>query len=109
MSDPSGAQSGARRRRRNTPLGRTQVLVMHLLALGPKTVRRLSHDWPGLSEAMVSGALARLADRGYVDRRAPHGFYQWHLTDRGVAAEREMVPEKALAGVDDDEWDDDDA
>ena len=78
---------------------------MHLLALEPKTVRTLSNDWPGLTEAMVTGALSRLADRGYVDRRAPHGFYQWHLTDRGVAAEREMVREKALAGVDEDDWD----
>jgi DNA-binding HxlR family transcriptional regulator len=95
-------------RRSQRPLGRTQVLVMHLLALEPKTVRTLSNDWPGLTEAIVSGALSRLADRGYVDRRAPHGFYQRHLTDRGVAAEREMVREKALAGVDEDDWEETD-
>lgn len=79
---------------------------MHLLADRPKSVRTLSRDWPGLTESMVTGALDRLARRGYVDRRAPHGFYAWHLTDKRVRAELEMVREKALAGVDEeDDWD----
>jgi DNA-binding HxlR family transcriptional regulator len=84
------------------PLGRTQVLVMHLLADRPKNIRTLANDWPGLTESMVSGALDRLAHRGYVDRRAPYGFYEWHLTDKGVWAEQQMVRGRALAGVEDD-------
>lgn len=77
-------------------LGRTQQLVLHLLASGGKTVETLAYDWPTLTESSVGNALGRLARRGLVDRQNPHGAYEWYLTDKGRAVEAELV------GADDD-------
>lgn len=69
-------------------LGRTQRLVLQLLAQRPKPVRVLAFDWPGLTEAAVRGALDRLATRGLVDRVSYHrGEYTYGLTQRGREVE----------------------
>ena len=71
-------------------LGRTQILVLRLLASHdqPPTVRRLAEDWPGLTESAVRGALERLGDRRLVD---VVGFDDvartWKLTARGIEIE----------------------
>ncbi len=56
-------------RDRTKRLGRTQGLVLQLLALRdrPPTIRDLATDWPGLTEASVRSAVNRLGDRGLVD------------------------------------------
>lgn len=86
-------------------LGRTQLLVMQVLSLAhrPKGVRQIANDWPGLTESSVAGALARLADRGLVDRSSPHGFYVWSLTAMGGAVLREVERRR---GYDDEDLDD---
>lgn len=99
--EPNTVDSPGSRRRRDHPLGQTQVLVLRLLADEAKSVRTLANDWPGLTEARVTGALWRLADRGLVDRQAPHGVNEWHLSSRGREVE--------LALLDGDDEDNDDA
>lgn len=68
MSEPTTPPLRARSRRRGgVGLGRTQVLVLRLLASGPKSVRTLSYDWPDLTESAARSAVNRLGDRGLVD------------------------------------------
>jgi DNA-binding PadR family transcriptional regulator len=75
--------------------GYTQRLVMQLLASGdgPKSVRQLSADWPGLTESAAFGALGRLASRGLVDVAGwedGSSRRTYRLTAKGAAAEREL-------------------
>ncbi len=79
------------------PLGRTQQIVMHLLAGNAKSVRRLVHDWPGLTESGVNAAINSLGRRGLVDladRNHERGRV-YRLTDEGADLE------KRLAGITD--------
>lgn len=76
-----------------TGLGRTQRLVLHLLALqSPCTSRELSYHWPSLSQSAANSAIERLANRGLVDL-GPGDFSRGHfcrsyvLTQRGTEAE----------------------
>lgn len=73
-------------------LGRTQKLVLHLLAREAKLVRTLAMDWPGLTEASVRTALTGLEQRGLVNRPTYHrGAYKFGLTDRGREVEAALV------------------
>lgn len=90
------------RRRRNSPLGRTQQLVLHLLADRPKSIRTLAYDWPGLTESCVRSAVDRLAMRGLVDladRQGERGR-MFTLTAKGAEIERGLI-------VDEDDFDGD--
>lgn len=78
-------------------LGRTQVLVLQLLALSDKSVRTLASDGFGLSESSVRGALERLGRRGLVDRKFSHDVLEYHLTRQGAEVEQ------TLSGLDDEE------
>jgi predicted ArsR family transcriptional regulator len=56
--------------RQNTSqnLGRTQKLVLHLLAsTGEASAWDLAYHWPGLTESAAGSAVNRLAGRGLVD------------------------------------------
>ena len=73
-------------------LGRTQKLVLQLLANGPKAVRVLAFDWPGLTEGQVRGALDRLASRGLVDRVGyRQRAYIYGLTAKGREVEAQVT------------------
>lgn len=83
-------------------LGRTQILVLRLLATNDytsKSCRGLAYDWPSLSENAARGAVQRLYDRGLVE---PTGWKErsrtYELTERGRVVERELA-----------EWEDGDA
>lgn len=83
-------------------LGRTQILVLRLLATGDyarKSCRALANDWPNLSESAARGAVNRLYERKLVE---PVGWNDrcriYELTQRGRAVERELA-----------EWEDGDA
>lgn len=55
-------------RRSTRKLGRTQKLVLQLLASrGGSTVVELAFSWPSLSESSARSAAERLASRGLVD------------------------------------------
>lgn len=84
---------------RGKRLGRTQRLVLSLLASGPKTCAHLAYDWPGLTESAARGAVLRLADRHLVDAAGwkPDGGRIYKLTERGRAVEAELV------GIEDEE------
>lgn len=82
------------RQRGAAGLGRTQRLVLQLLASGdgPKSARHLEYDWPGLTESAARSALDRLGMRGLVDmagwdRRDGRTYC---LTERGSQVEREL-------------------
>jgi hypothetical protein len=79
------------------PLGRTQVLVMRLLALAehPKSVRALAYDWPTLTESSVRSALDGLWRRGLVDAAGweAGGGRKYVLTTKGALAEAAMLGE----------------
>jgi hypothetical protein len=65
-------------------LGRTQVLVLRLLAGGEKDCRHLEYDWPGLTESAARSAIGRLGDRGLVDVAGwKEGRRTFCLTSRG--------------------------
>lgn len=70
-------------------LGRTQILVLRLLASGgAKSVRHLAYDWPGLSESAARGAVMRLGDRSLVDVAGWDGESRTYtLTERGREVE----------------------
>jgi DNA-binding MarR family transcriptional regulator len=79
-------------------LGRTQRLVLQLLALNqPCSASELARHWygGGLTESAAGSAVSRLADRGLIDL----GPGEWTggrfsrtyvLTERGVAVERQV-------------------
>lgn len=77
-------------------LGRTQVLVLQLLAGGAKSVRELAYHWPSLTESSARSALERLGDKRLVDVA---GFEsgttrrQFCLTARGADVERRLLGE----------------
>lgn len=80
-------------------LGRTQRLVLHLLAFGAKSTRTLAYDMPlWFTPTAMYGAVMRLANRGLVD------FAGWDesqdrtycLTERGAAVERALDPDPEL-------------
>lgn len=75
------------------PLGRTQKLVLHLLALQPKSIRTLAYDWPGLTESAARSAVERLGLRGLVDVTGRHGEAGrvFTLTAKGAAVERDLI------------------
>lgn len=64
-------------------LGRTQRLVLQLLACDDKSVRTLVSDGFGLSESSVRGALRSLGLRGLVDRSFSYDVLVYHLTRKG--------------------------
>lgn len=72
-------------------LGRTQVLVLQLLANGAKTCRTLGYDWPSLTEESARSTVDRLGGRGLVDavRFEPgSGAREFGLTELGEGVER---------------------
>ena len=75
-------------------LGRTQRLVLHLLADRPKSVRTLLLDWwPRMPESSIRSALYSLGRRSLVDAAGwePNGGRTYALTDKGREVERELV------------------
>lgn len=77
-------------------LGRTQRLVLHLLADGPKSAQQLGYDWPGITEASARGALDRLLDRGLVDSAGLDQYGRlrtYGLTERGRTIEGLLLRE----------------
>jgi DNA-binding HxlR family transcriptional regulator len=78
------------RRDRTAGLGRTQILVLRLLADNAKSARHLSYDWPGLTESAARSAVSRLADRGLVDMAGwdVRDGRTYCLTARGAEVER---------------------
>jgi DNA-binding HxlR family transcriptional regulator len=89
--------SARRRGSDGSRLGRTQVLVLHLLAGSVKSIDRLAMDWPGLTESSVRGAIGRLYERGLVDV-AHYNAYNarvFMLTERGRAVELGLCEAKS--------------
>jgi ATP-dependent DNA ligase len=80
-------------------LGRTQVLVLQLLANGPKSVRTIASDGFGISESSARSTLERLGRRGLVDRKYSYRELEYHLTSEGAEVEQ------TLSGLDEDEED----
>jgi DNA-binding MarR family transcriptional regulator len=85
-------------RNSDRPLGRSQKLVLHILAdQSPCTARDLAYHWPSLSESAAMSAIDRLAARGLVDlgpgefSHAGRFRRSFVLTERGVATERGLV------------------
>lgn len=74
------------------PLGRTQVLVLRLLADGPKSAQTLGYDWPGLTESSARSAVMRLARRGFTDMAGWNAYNQrtYCLTEKGAEVERSL-------------------
>jgi hypothetical protein len=72
-------------------LGRTQIEVMHLLALGPKTVRDLTRE--GLSDSNARSTLQRLGLRGLVDRKFKYNELEYFLTKTGEEVEQLILDE----------------
>jgi ATP-dependent DNA ligase/DNA-binding MarR family transcriptional regulator len=77
-------------------LGRTQIRVLSLLALGEKSVRALSME-VGLSESGARSTLERLGRRGLVDRKFSHDVLEYYLTRQGAEVEQK------LAGLDEED------
>lgn len=80
-------------RDRGVGLGRTQILVLHLLAQDAKSIRTLGYDWPGLTESAARSAVNRLGDRRLVDAvgRDDYDHRTYGLTDRGREVEAALV------------------
>lgn len=81
--------------RDNAGIGRSQKLVLHLLALGSgeKSVRQLSYDWPDLTESAARGAVMRLGDRSLVDVAGwEDNRRTYKLTERGWEVVGEIEP-----------------
>jgi len=96
---PDSTSESRRRRRGGSGLGRTQRLVLRLLAAGEgystqgaKSARNLSYDWPGLTESAAYSAVMRLADRGLVDAAGweHDGGRTYKLTAKGRGVEAEL-------------------
>lgn len=64
-------------------LGRTQKLIIVLLALDDRTVRRITTDGFGIAESTARQTLKSLGHRSIVDRRYSHGELVYYLTDTG--------------------------
>lgn len=91
---PQTRRVAARGVRYGQNLGRTQVLVLRLLAAGeyPKSAAKLAYDWPALTESAARSALGRLGDRRLVDAAGFDGSSRtFALTDAGIALERELL------------------
>jgi ATP-dependent DNA ligase/DNA-binding HxlR family transcriptional regulator len=76
-------------------LGRTQKVILQLLANGPKTVRNIEDDGFGISAATARSTLSRLGMRGLVDRKYRYGEHEYFLTGEGVEVE------KVVTGIED--------
>jgi DNA-binding PadR family transcriptional regulator len=75
-------------------LGRTQKLVLLLLAEEAKDCRRLAYDWPNLSESAAYSAVQRLAERGLVDMAGwKENRRTYCLTRRGQEVEQTLLEE----------------
>jgi DNA-binding HxlR family transcriptional regulator len=76
-------------------LGRTQILVLNLLAAGgPKSARDLERDWPSMTPDKAYSALASLGNRGLVDAAGFDGRARTYcLTAKGAAVERKLLEE----------------
>jgi DNA-binding PadR family transcriptional regulator len=75
-------------------LGRTQVLVLHLLARGENTVRGIVEACYGeAAEGTVRNSLKRLAARGLVASRPEGSHSVFALTDDGWQVERSHAGE----------------
>jgi DNA-binding HxlR family transcriptional regulator len=87
------------RKRGAAGLGRTQKLVLRLLASGSKSARHLAYDWPGLTESAAHSAVRRLGDRGLVDVAGwdNRDGRTYCLTERGAAVERSLNADAAPA------------
>ena len=99
-------ESGLQRRKRGAVgLGRTQRLVLRLLALDTKSVRNLSYDWPTLTESAAYGAVMRLADRGLVDMAGweHEGGRTYCLTAKGREVEASLNRDEFDLDEDDDD------
>lgn len=96
---PRGFHTMATKKRREPGegLGRTQVLVLQLLANGPKKVRDIGRDGFGISDSSARSTLNRLGLRGLVDRKYSYGQMEYFLTAEGVEVE------KRVTGIEDDE------
>jgi DNA-binding HxlR family transcriptional regulator len=75
------------------------VLVLQLLANGPKSVRTIASDGFGISESSARSTLERLGRRGLVDRKYSYRELEYHLTSEGAEVEQ------TLSGLDEDEED----
>lgn len=84
--------TNSKRKEPGAGLGRTQVRVLSLLALGPKTVRALSIE-VGLSESGARSTLERLGRRGLVDRQFSYNVLEYHLTKQGEEVEHTLLSE----------------
>ncbi len=75
-----------------TRVGRTQRLVLALLANGPKSVRHLAYDHPALTESAARSAVMRLAVRGLADVAGwdDYNARTYKLTDNGHELERTL-------------------
>jgi DNA-binding PadR family transcriptional regulator len=86
--------SETRHERQAKNLGRTQVLVLRLLASsdsGEKDCRELEYDWPSLTESAAYGAIQRLGNRGLVDVAGwKENRRTYKLTDRGREVEAKL-------------------
>jgi hypothetical protein len=79
--------------RRARGLGRTQKLVLQLLAsAGSSSARDLEYHWPSLTEASARTAITGLARRGLVDASGwnVRGGRTYCLTERGASVERAL-------------------
>lgn len=76
----------------SVPLGRTQKLVLSLLAGHSKSIRTLAADWPGLTESSVRSSLTRLARRALVDVAGFDDYERrtYCLTSRGAEVEASL-------------------
>lgn len=85
-------ESNARRQRRRVGLGRTQKLVLRLLADGSKSARHLAYDWPSLTESAARSAVHRLGERSLVDVAGwdSRDGRTYCLTDRGREVEQAL-------------------
>lgn len=82
------------------PLGRTQMLVLRLLAGGAKSAQTLGHDWPGLTASSARSAVMRLGMRGLVDMAGWNDYNQrtYRLTEKGAEVERSLNRDKDEEG-----------
>lgn len=76
-------------------LGRTQKLVLRLLASGsgPKSARYLAYDFPALTESAAQSAILRLGLRGLVDVagwESDSNRRTYKLTEEGREIERSL-------------------
>ncbi len=83
-------------------LGRTQQLVLHLIAAHSQapSIRDLAYDWPSLTESAARSAVNRLGDRRLVDVAGFHAGTNtrtYKLTALGRQVEVELVESRPCA------------